>query len=239
MQEFNFCNSKEEAIYYYSILADYLRKKVVENPPSQIELRKVSKKEISEHLEKGRKIVFTSSFKEYKGEQFYFKFLKDQFVKPHKNQDIFIIVGNIIETPNLKIESLILKIILKHYEKATYDIKPLNFIISDSKIVEVKKNLLREKCPYNDGYETIEFNEKLFFSPPIINRKISGKKVSDTLSKTSFQSRILTKTNFDQLTEINGNPMWIILEEEKHILIQNTSYQIIKNLNTDQILKLF
>lgn len=238
-QEFDFCNSKEEALYYYSIIADYIRKKVVNNPPSQIQERKVTKNEVYDYLANGRKIVFTSAFKEYQGEQAYFRLLKYRFNKPIKNQQTFIILGDIKETTCTSISSLVYQIISKHYHKATHDIKPLNFVIPNNKIEEVKKHLIREESLFNDGFEMIEFNEKLFFSLPVINRKKSGNRVSSSLSKSSFYSRILSKSTLDALTKIEGSPMWILLESEKHMLIQNSNYQIINGLNTDQTLKLF
>ncbi len=238
-QEFDFCSSKDEALYYYSIVTDYIRKKVVNNPPSQLQNRKVTKKEVYEYLAKGRKIVFTSAFKEYQGEQAYFRLLKGRFNKPIKNQQTFIILGDIKETTSTSISSMVYQIISKHYHKATHDIKPLNFVIPNNKIEEVKKYLIREESIFNDGFEMIEFSKKLFYSSPIINRKISGKKVSSSLSRSSFYSRILSKSTLDTLTEIDGSPMWILLATEKHTLIQNSNYQIINGLNTDQTLKLF
>ena len=238
-QEFDFCSSKDEALYYYSIVTDYIRKKVVNNPPSQLQNRKVTKKEVSEYLANGRKIVFTSAFKEYQGEQAYFRLLKDRFNKPIKNQQTFIILGDIKETSSTSISSLVYQIISKHYHKATHDIKPLNFIIHNNKIEEIKKYLIREESLFNDGFEMIEFSEKLFYSSPIINRKKSGNRVSSSLSKSSFYSRILSKSTLDTFTKIDGNPMCILIETEKHMLIQNSNYQIINGLNTDQILKLF
>jgi len=167
------------------------------------------------------------------------RLLKDRFNKPIKNQQTFIILGDIKETTSTSISSLVYQIITKHYHRAIYDIKPLNFVIPNNKIEEVKKHLIREESLFNDGFEMIEFSEKLFYSSPVINRKKSGKRVSSSLSISSFYSRILSKSTLDTLTEIDGSPMWILLETEKHILIQDGNYQIINGLNTDQILKLF
>lgn len=238
-QEFDFCNSKEEALFFYSLVTDFIRKKITNNPPCQIQERKVTKQEVLEYLENGRKIVFTSSFKEYQGEQAYFRLVKERFNKPIKNQQTFIILGDMKETTSRSMPSLVHQIISKHYNRANHDIKPLNFVIPDDKIAEVKKYLIREGSIYNDGFEMIEFNSKLFFDLPIINRKMSGKKVSDSLSRSSFYSRIISTSCFNTLTDIDGSPRWILFGTEKHNLIQNTDYQIINGLNTDQTLKLF
>jgi len=50
LNELSFCNTIDEAQYYYSILVDYLRKKVVNNSPTQLNARQVNKKEILLHL---------------------------------------------------------------------------------------------------------------------------------------------------------------------------------------------
>jgi len=238
-QEFDFCKSKDEALFFYSIVTDFIRKKVTNKTPSQTQERKVTKKEISEYLANGRKIVFISAFKEYQGEQAYFRLLKERFNKPIKNQQTFIIVGDIKETASTSVSSMVYQIIENHHCRANHDIKPLNFVIPDIKIGEVKKYLVREESIYNDGFEMIEFSKKLFYALPVINRKMSGKRVSSSLSRSSFYSRIISKSSFDKFTEIDGNPMWILLEAEKHFLIQNIKYQVINGLNTDQTLKLF
>jgi len=238
-QDFDFCNSKDEALYYYSIVTDYLRKKIANNPPNQIQERKISKKEISDYLANGRKIVFTSAFKEYLGEQAYIKLLKKQFTKPFKNQQTFIMFGDISDTASMSLSSMVYQIITKYYHKATHDIKPLTFIIPDNKVNEVKKHLISEGSLFNDGFETIDFSENLFFSPPIINRKNSGKKPSSSLSKSSFYSRILSISTLDKLTKIEGNPMWILIESETHNLVIGSNFQTISGLNTDQTLNLF
>lgn len=58
IQEFNFCNSIDEAVYFYSIMVDYLRKKVINNPPDQLKSRQVTKGEILNYLNRGRRITF-------------------------------------------------------------------------------------------------------------------------------------------------------------------------------------
>src|SRR5690554_1136089 len=85
--ELSFCRSLDEAQYYYSILVDFLRKKVINNPPSDISSRQVTKDEILTHLNNGRRIVFMPAYKDFIGQQAYFKLLKSQFNKPLKHQN--------------------------------------------------------------------------------------------------------------------------------------------------------
>ncbi|MFD0835277.1 hypothetical protein ACFQ0I_05845 [Mariniflexile aquimaris] len=239
LQELNFCNSKDEAIYFYSVLVDYLRKKVVNNPPDQVSSRQVTKNELLNYLNKGRKVTFLSSYKEYRGEQEYFKFLKSRFKKPIKNQNTIIFFGDLVESDSCNLQSLVHQIVKNHYHRATHDVKPLIFIIPDEKIIEVKSYLIKENCLLNDGYETILFNQKYFESPPIINKKMSGGKLTSSLSKTSFEARIISNLTLDKITELNLNVSWIFIDSEKHKLLCDSTYQTINNLNTEQLLKLF
>lgn len=238
LQDLSYCNSKEEAIYYYSILEDYLRKKVVNHPPSDMANRKVTKREILEYLGNGRKIIFTSAFKEFKGEQAYFRLVKNTFKKPIKNQQTIVVLGSIKED-TVDVGNMIHQMIKKHYNKATYDVKPILFVIPDDKVEHVKRTLIQEKSFFNDGYESISFCEDLLFSIPVINRKKSGKRVNDSLSKSSFYSRIVSKSSFDTITEFDFNPSWIFIGTDKTPRLDSTNYQIITELNTNQLLKLF
>jgi hypothetical protein len=238
LKDLKYCTSNEEAIYYYSILEDYLRKKVVNHPPIDMANRKVTKNEILGYLGNGRKIIFTSAFKEFKGGQAYFNLVKSKFIKPIKNQQTIIVLGTIKEEA-IDIGNLIHQIIKKHYIKATYDVKPITFVIPDDKVDHVKKTLIQEESVFNDGYESIKFNERMLFSKPIINRKTSAGRATSSLSKSSFYSRIISNSNFDKITELNFTPSWIFISIHKKPEFDIINYQIINDLNTDQLLKLF
>lgn len=180
-----------------------------------------------------------SAYKEYRGGQEYFKLLKARFKKPIKNQETIIITGKVIESDSCPFSSLIYQIIEKHYYKATHDIKPLTIIIPDEKVLEVKKYLIENNCPFNDGYETIHFSRKYFITAAIINKKTVGKKTSSSLSKTSFKARIISFSTFNSISELGLNGSWILIDSEKHELLGESPYQIINNLETEQLLKLF
>ncbi len=233
------CNSLDEAQYYYSILVDYLRKKVINNPPSDITSRQVTKDEILTYLNKGRRIVFMPAYKDFVGQQAYFKLLKSRFLKPRKNQNLIFKIGEVDVQESFTLGELLLEIVERHYYKATHDIKPITFVITDCQIVTVKRNFISHDCTYNDGHETIQFNQKLFELQPIINKKISGRRTTSSLSKTSFKARIISESTFNQLSEFGIEGTWILINSSKPELTGDSSYQIINQLNTQQILKLF
>ncbi len=239
LQRLPFCNSNDDAQYYYSILVDYLRKKVVNNAPENTSLRQVTKEELLKHLNNGRRIVFMPAFLDYLGQQAYLKLLKSRFRKPIKNQNTIFKYGDIIIDDSCSLGSLTLQIIEKHYAKATHDVKPLTFVIPDSKIDSVKKHLISNDCLFNDGYESIQFNQRLFESPPIINKKTIGTRTTSSLSKTSFKARLINETTFNRLSEFGLQGTWILIDSPLNHLIGESNVQVINQLNTQQILKLF
>lgn len=234
-----YCASEEDAQYYYSILVDFLRKKVINNPPDESGSRLVTKGELLVHLNNGRRIVFMPSYMELKGQQAYFKLLKSRFRKPIRNQNTIFIFGNVEVEDSCTLGSLIHQIVENHYNKATHDVKPLTFVIPDDKTVEVKKYFISHECPFNDGYESIQFSQTLFESPAIINKKRAGIRTTNSLSKTSFKSRLISQTTFSNLSEFGLQGSWILINSPKHELVLDSDFQIINQLNTLQILKLF
>jgi hypothetical protein len=239
LQELSFCSSLDAAQYYYSILVDYLRKKVINTPPSDITSRQVTKDEILTYLNNGRRIVFMPAYKDFIGQQAYFKLLKSQFHKPRKNQNLIFKIGEVEVQESFTLEELLLEIVESHYFKATHDIKPITFVIPDSQVVTVKRYFISHDCTYNDGYETIQFNQKLFELPPIINKRTSGRRTTSSLAKTSFKARIISESKFNQLSEFGIEGSWVLVNSSKPELIGDSSFQVINQLNTQQILKLF
>lgn len=185
-------------------------------------------------------MVFTSSFIEYKGELEYLKYLKSNFIKPIKNQENFIFIGNISEVKELSIGQLIISLIAKQYDKASYDIKPITFIVPDNKTIDIKIDLLENKIFFNDGYESIQFNPDLFFLPPIINRKIYSNKATDSLGKTSFKLRLISKTTFEKNynSEINPNRTYYF-SDELNGKLKESSFIKVDKIDTKQIQNLF
>ncbi|ABQ06702.1 hypothetical protein [Flavobacterium johnsoniae] len=238
IRNLGFCKSDDEAIFYYSSITDYFRKLVVnKTDPTN---RSCTQKDIINYIKDGRNLVFTSSFIDYKGEVEYLKFLKTNFIKPVKNQENFIFIGNVVQSSELTIGQLIVNLIDKYYDKATYDIKPLTFIVNDKEIFEVKKEMSRSNLFFNDGYESILFNSELFFQKPIINRKTSGGKATESLAKSSFKLRIISKNTFDKNynNEINPRRVYYFMEDLNNKL-EEKSFIKIDQIDTKQVQKLF
>ena len=238
IRNLSFCHSDDEAIFYYSNIADYFRKLVVNNLKAIN--RNCSRRDILNYISDGRKLVFTSSFTDYKGEVEYMKYLKVNFEKPLKNQEQFIFIGSIIKAKELTIGQLIISVVEKYYDKATYDIKPLTFIVADNEVQEIKKQIINSHILFNDGYESIQFNPELFFQKPIVNRKLLGLKVTESLSKSSFKLRIISRSSFEKNFnyEINPSRVYYFMDTLNDKLKEN-SFIKIDHIDTKQIQKLF
>jgi len=173
------------------------------------------------------------AYRDFIGQQAYLKLLKTRFLKPRKNQNTIFLFGKVEVEDSLTLENLLFIITEKHYYKPTYDVKPLTFIIPDENLYTVKSYFIDNDCLINDGYESISFNQKAFEAPAIINKK------NNNLTNTSFKVRILSQTTFENLLEFNINGFWVLINTSNHKLINESSYQVLNNLNTKQILNLF
>lgn len=232
------CNKIDEAVLYYSIMANHIRKVVVNNTNKN--KRICTKKQIVEPILSGKKLIFDSAYKEYLGELDYLRYIKSKFIKLKKNQGNFIFLGGIAIDNSISIGKLILDILDKYYKSATIDIKPLTFIIHDNFVEIIKKYLIGNDVLFNDGYEHIQFNSKLFFSSPIINKKIRGGKATESLNVTSFKVRVLSRSIFETIKKHDITPQIIYYFDSDIIdAFDENSFMSFDKLNTKQIADIF
>jgi len=162
------------------------------------------------------------------------------------NYCLHVIIDSLFFGENIQIDAtcnlnkLILDILDFYYKKAVYTIKPLTLVISDNAIDGVKKELIKKKIVFNDGYEKIYFNSELFFRDPIINRKIIGKSSSDSLESISFKLRIISHSTFTNISEYRLSPEMIYYFNVDEVnIFKNISALKIDGLNTSHINKIF
>lgn len=232
-------SSTDEAIFYYSSIANYLRKLVIEN--SRPIDRTCTKKQVLNYIKNNKKIIFDSAFKEYKGEVAYFKYVKSRFVKPRRNQENLIIIGNVVKDESTSISSLLISIINKYFRGAVYDIKPLTFIIDDEIIDDVKRDLISDKVVFNDGFEHILFSEDIFFKDPVKNKKMaSNGRGSESLGNISYNVRILSLSKFEEIINYKIMPkIMYCLDTEIPEKFESIPFVKVEGLNSKQINDLF
>lgn len=240
IQEFDFCKSYDEAIFYYSNVVDYIRKKIVFNRGDSIIYRTCTKNEIVNLMRDNKKLIFDSAYLEYLGKEQYERKVKKSFIQPNKRQNNIISFGNLDIDSSVSLEKLVHDIVDHHYQRATYDIKPLTFVIPDQQILDVKKYLIQNRISFNDGHEHINFNKEMFFEEPIINKKVTGRmRATDSLGQTSFKLRLISKSNFKDIEDIFHGQMYYYFNEDSCRSISKNSYIQINMIDTVCIRGLF
>lgn len=241
IQAFEFCHNYDEAVFYYSNVVNYIRKKIVLNSINQAFLRTCTKSEIVELLNNGRKLIFDSAYLEYLGKDKYEKKINKDFIPFNKRQMNIILFGNVEINAAIALEKLIADTVESYYNKATYDIQPLTFVIKDEDILKVKKYLIENEISFNDGYEHLLFNKKIFFEAPIINKKTIGlvkKRATDSLEQTSYKLRVISEKTYKSIeSEISGH-MYYYFDDINNPSGLKNSYIYINRLDTHSIRRL-
>jgi hypothetical protein len=198
-------SNHEESIFYYSQIDYQITKIILNNPNPQS--RKCNKKEIIEIVKKNKEIIFNSSFLQYLGKEAYLKFISDKFQSPIKYQENYFLFGQIEDSKDLSIQSLLEELITGYFKKAQFDIKPLVFIFQDKeKANTVKKHFIRKQLFFNDGYESIEFNHKAFLREPLKYPIMVNRRGSDSLENISFKARIISLESIQDTSDFNYMP---------------------------------
>lgn len=229
----------DEKIFYYENIVGYLRRIVTNNPDST--KRTYTKLAILGWLENGRRLIFNSSFLEYKGEVEYIAFVKRKFIKLEKRKRNFIFLGNIRTDISIPKDSLIYNFVNHYYQNATHDIEPLTVIAEDEYIHEIKCGLIRDGMCFNDWYETINFDSKIFFQDPVKNKKIArNNKATESLWKISFHLRIVSRSKFQELTNLEFQPSIIYYFDSEPTTNISADIPVLRidGLNTKQLLSI-
>ena len=115
------CNDNAEVIFYYANIADQIRKIIILNPKK--ENRVCTRKQVVNAVRNGKRLVFNSAFKEFKGDKAYLQYIKSKFVKPKQNQENYIFLGSLKEEDAYPTGQLVIEIINRYYKNVLYDFK--------------------------------------------------------------------------------------------------------------------
>lgn len=151
---------EEEAIIHHSRITKYLRNLVVDHSPLNKTNRTTTKKEIIELIKNDKRIIFTNSYRNYKGDISYFKKLKKEyFTFRNVDKTIRFFIIELIGTESVIDLVHISKIISSKYFKIlSRDVKgeaPFIFFrnITDIVLAEVKTRLIEDCNVIKDGYD--------------------------------------------------------------------------------------
>lgn len=227
--------SETELTSYYSQIIYYLQRLVISNVIP--EKRTCTKQDIMSELNNTRSLVFTSAFLDYKGYKKYEKFVRDSCVRPKRNNQNTFFIGEIFESPGFDTATLVVEMIEKYFVQAKIDIKPPLVVIPENLERAVKTALLDANIIYNDGFRNIAFNEKYFFSDPVINKKMVGKKASESLDRISFKVRLLNDTDTACLEHFTTD-MTYYFDRDFQDQSNSGNHMLINGLHSKDILNL-
>ncbi len=151
---------EEEAIIHHSRITKHLRNLVINHSPKNITNRTTTKKEIIELIKNDRRIIFTNSYRTYKGDISYFKKLKKEyftFRNVDKTIRFFIIELDSGESVS-ELVHISKRISSKYFKILTRDVKgesPFIFFrnITDAVLADVKTRLNEDGIEIKDGYD--------------------------------------------------------------------------------------
>ncbi|WP_055443398.1 hypothetical protein [Lacinutrix himadriensis] len=195
IQKLNY--NEDESIIFHSRASNFLRSLVVNNSPSNISKRTCTKQDLINLFKNDRKVIFDNSFRFFKGEDLYFKKMKNEFFTFNnidKTIRFFIIELDGLESIS-EITLLLKKISEKCFKKLTRDVKgeaPFIFIhnIDSNNIIKVKEKLVENEIIFKDGYDflnsqfnlnsiTLKSSKENRISLKLINNKNELNKVID------------------------------------------------------------
>lgn len=226
------------AVLYYSWIYSYIVQKVTESPNGS----SVNKQEIVELIKSGKKMVFDSCYEAFLGHEKYVQLVKNKFVRLNFKKENFVFIGHIDQNEAVSVFGFIQGITDSYFDKATYDIRPLNFVVSDN----IRDELLRSLCGsgelFNEGYESISFNPKIFSSDHLYTKKATGvkRKATETLDKISFRFRLISSSTYQSFADqITLSPDMVYLLGSHLDSYPDIPSIKIEGLDTKELLELF
>ncbi|MGI4791071.1 MAG: hypothetical protein ACRYFS_19770 [Janthinobacterium lividum] len=149
--------------------------------------------------------LFNLWYRQLRGSSEYARFIRgriknDLLLHPQKDIAVFLDAAYIGDSSGHGAASLIHNLALQYYPLGTvfHNVKPLTVLIdaTASTVIAIKKHLLHERVHFNDGYEHLAFSAFHFSQPPLIRRKVVGRRATDSVDMSSYQIRLLSVNTF-------------------------------------------
>lgn len=231
-----YVRTEDLAIIFYGMIVEQLKTLVIStsNPTK----RKTCRRDVLEHLGRGKKLVFGAAFEEYKGASAYFSLAKKAFIPLSKSQNTLFLFGTELVEEDMPLGVLILSVIEHWFRRATYDVEPPTFVVSDFQAQKVKTLLLQEGIRFNDGFETIEFSSRLFQEPPVKTRKSVAGRASDSLNQISFKANLISRSSLLKCAKELNPRMVLCFDSPSDPAFESLSTQQFFGLSTKSIREL-
>jgi len=235
-----YSKSNQEAQLYYSIISSYLLDIVINNKPSNMNLRICSKSELDKLISEGKRIVFKSAFNDELSVDRQIKLLHSQFFKGTLNKEpherIFVVEVN--KSTNISVlKDLVLTLKNKWSKNKTKAIPASDRFVpyvllhglDSDKLIELKVDLRRDGHKICDGYD--------FHNAPF---ELNSIKEKPTFENKLFFKFINSLSELDQIInnlDRTGEIYQFYLEEplnisfaQKHLKFQVEKVDDIKNI---------
>jgi len=197
-------SGSDEQYLYYPWICDLITKGILDAPAGQG--CDFCKSEIVSIINSNKRQIYDIGLSRFVGDQALFRFGKTRFLKPKLDRENFIFIGDMPVSAEMPLPNLIHEITDKHFKNATYNVKPLTFIVKDDLLNRVKIDLCDRGELINDGYESISLNSSELWRRPTSTRKTRGGRATDTLNEISFRVRIVSQSGYEQCAENAPTP---------------------------------
>lgn len=183
----------DEAVFYYSNISSYIKKLIVNNDELSIENRQLTRNDILILLNNGRKLIFNSSFREYRGDLQYFKLIRSKYFlwKNISNHERFFVVEVLPSVSIFTLKEIVISIVKKCYNKSGSHRKeviksgaPYVYFkgLNEVTLVSLKNSLVKENYFFLDGHDYLGslFSVDSIKKPSTIHNNICLKLVNSS-----------------------------------------------------------
>lgn len=121
-------------------------------------------------------------------------------------------------------------------KRRTIDAKPWTLILrgNEDLVSFVKRSLIEEHLPFNDGFEYLRFSPELFIEPAIVKRTGS----TDRLAKSSHVIRVVSESSMKQVAETGyqlAQLVTLVKPDDWHTSLARAELMQIHEVSVDEI----
>jgi hypothetical protein len=236
----SYSKTDREAEIYYSIISSFLLDIVIKNPPSKRNLRKTSKNDIDRLIYDNKRIIFNSSYADFKSRESQLKLFNKMFFKINLNNEprerVFIIQTQ--PSHNIILLKDIVLLIMDKWSKNKIPSTPnkdryapyiyFDGILSDD-LVKLKAGLQKDNYVIIDGYDffNAKFNVKSIKVSPTYTNEVKFKFINN---QSDFETFLKNQDKTIEIYQFYFDKLNPVIFDGKHIKIEINNLQEIKTI---------